>query len=61
MWEKISELKASLHKYLDQSSMPLLPTRVEVRKIIKCLEVLNEYVIIEKHVITFCIIVPTVD
>ncbi len=43
MWEKVSELKSTLGKYFDASSVPILPSRVEVKKVVKCLEILNEY------------------
>jgi len=42
MWEKITALKTSLGKYLDPNEVPRLPSRLDIRKIIKCLETLND-------------------
>ena len=42
MWEKITALKTSLEKYLDPNEVPRLPSRLDIKRIIKCLETLNE-------------------
>lgn len=42
MWEKITALKTSLGKYLDPNEVPRLPSRLDIKRIIKCLETLND-------------------
>ena len=42
MWEKITALKTSLGRYLVPNEVPKLPSRLDIRRIIKCLETLND-------------------
>jgi hypothetical protein len=43
MWESLTELKQSLMKYKTAFEDILYPTKSDLKKIIKCLELLNEY------------------
>jgi len=41
--EQISELKVLLHKYRPPETQIIIPSRLDVKKTIQCLESLSEY------------------
>src|SRR5690242_15863374 len=43
MWEKVAELKASFSTFYEANEIPVVPTKADIRRIIKCLELLTEY------------------